>query len=177
MALVRYRTPLAAVTLPRLVNATTSMQAAAPAVEVTRLLHLLGIGAEVLQGIGAVLLATAGLSVFVALWHAVRERQGDLAMLRLLGAPPGRLAALVLLEAAWLALAASALGLALAHAGVHLLGSLLAARQSLPLTGATWAPGELWVPVAALVLACVAALIPAASAYRLDVARLLQNPR
>jgi putative ABC transport system permease protein len=177
LALVRYRTPLAAVTLPRLVNATTSMQAAAPAVEVTRLLHILGVGGDVLRGIGAVLLATAALSVFVALWHAVRERQGDLAMLRLLGAPPLRLAALVLLEALWLAALASLLGLAAAHVGVHLLGSLLAERQSLPLTGATWAPGELWVPIAALVIAGLAALIPAATAYRLDVARLLQNPR
>jgi predicted lysophospholipase L1 biosynthesis ABC-type transport system permease subunit len=57
----------------------------------------------------------AALSVFIALWNAVRERRADLAMLRMLGAPPGRVAGLVLCEALWLALLASALGLLLGH--------------------------------------------------------------
>ncbi|MBL0422677.1 ABC transporter permease [Ramlibacter sp. AW1] len=175
MALVRYRTPLAAVTLPRLVNASTSMQAAAPAIEVTRLLRLLGVGAEVLRGVGAVLLASAALSVFIALWHAVRERRADLAMLRLLGAGPARVAALVVCEAFWLAAIACALGLAVAHAGVALIGSQLAARQSLPLSGAVWLPQEGWVLLLAFAVALLAAAVPAISAYRLDVARLLER--
>ena len=37
VALVRYRTPMAAITLPRQINADTALQAAAPAIEVTRL--------------------------------------------------------------------------------------------------------------------------------------------
>src|SRR3990167_9195910 len=49
VALLRYRTPLAAVTLPRYINAGTALQAAAPAIEVTRLLRLLGVGADVLR--------------------------------------------------------------------------------------------------------------------------------
>lgn len=96
VALVRYRTPMAAITLPRQINADTAMQAAAPAIEVTRLLRLLGVGADVLRAFGGVLLAVAALSVFIALWNAVRERRADLAMLRMLGAPPGRVAGLVL---------------------------------------------------------------------------------
>eukprot|EP01034_Spumella_vulgaris_P037545 gene37545-46318_t len=65
-----------------------------------------------------VLLAVAALSVFIALWNAVRERRADLAMLRMLGAPPGRVAGLVLWEALWLAAMASVLGLLLGH-GTH----------------------------------------------------------
>ena len=52
----------------------------------TRLLRLLGVGADVLRAFGGVLLAVAALSVFIALWNAVRERRFDLAMLRMLGA-------------------------------------------------------------------------------------------
>ena len=85
--------------LPRQINADTSMQAAAPAIEVTRLLRLLGVGADVLRAFGGVLLGVAALSVFIALWNAVRERRTALAMLRMLGAPPGRVAGLVLCEA------------------------------------------------------------------------------
>jgi len=175
LALVRYRTPLAAVTFPRLVNSTTAMQAAAPAVEVSRLLRMLGVGSDVLRGIGAVLLLAAGLSVFIALWNAVRERRADLAMLRMLGAPPSRVAGLVLAEALWLALAASLLGLALGHGLTALVGSMLASRGSLPLHGAIWLPQELWIPVAAVAVAMLSALLPALGAYRVDVARLLNT--
>jgi putative ABC transport system permease protein len=173
MALVTYKSPLAAATFPRYVNAQTSMQAAAPAVEVTRLLRLLGVGTEVLRGLGAVLLLTAALSVFIALWNAVRERREDLAMLRMLGATPVKVSALLICEAFWLALLASALGLAAGHGLTALVGYLLQSQQSLPVTGWRWVPGEVWIPVAALGVAGVAALIPAISAYRVDVAQLL----
>lgn len=176
IALVRYRTPLAAVTFPRFVNSGTPMQAAAPAVEITRLLRMLGVGSDVLRGVGAMLLLTAGLSVFVALWTAVRERRADLAMLRMLGAPPRRVAGLLLMESLWLALLASALGLLAGHGLMALVGWLLAERQSLPLSGAVLLPEELWIPVLAAAVALLAALVPAVGAYRTDVARLL-NPR
>lgn len=175
VALVRYATPLAAVSLPRYVNTQTNMQAAAPAVEVTRLLRLLGVGREVLQGVAVVLLVTAALSVFIALWSAVRERRADLAMLRMLGASPGKVAALLLAEALWLALLASVLGLALGHALTAAAGAVLQARQSLPLSGAVWLPQEAWIPAAAVLTAGVAALVPALGAYRVDVAQLLQR--
>ncbi|TFZ00152.1 FtsX-like permease family protein [Ramlibacter humi] len=172
-ALVRYRTPLAAVSLPRQVNATTPMQAAAPALEVSRLLRMLGVGSEVLRGVGFVLLLTAGLSVFIALWNAVRERRADLATLRMLGAPPRRIAGLLLAEALWLALAASLLGLAVGHVLMGITGALLAERQSLPLTGALFLPQELWIPALAAAVALAAALVPAIGAYRTDAGELL----
>lgn len=175
MGLVRYRTPLAALSLPRYVNSETPMQAAAPAVELTRLLRMLGVGSEVLQGVGAVLLLTAALSVFIALWSAVRERRADLAMLRMLGASPAKLAALLLAEALWLAVLASLLGLGLGHLLAAATGAALAAQQSLPVSGALWLPQEAWVPAVALATAGAAALIPAISAYRVDVAQLLQR--
>lgn len=173
VALISYRTPLAAVSFPRWVNTHTEMQAAAPAIEVTRLLRLLGVGSEVLQGVGAVLLLTAALSVFIALWTAVRERQADLAMLRMLGAPPMRVAALLSAEALWLGVIASVLGLVVGHGLTGLIGSILEQRQSLPLTGWLWVPAEALVPLAALATAVVAALVPVLGAYRLDVTELL----
>ena len=176
VALVRYRTPVAAVSLPRAINANTSMQAAAPAIEVTRLLRLLGVGADVLRAFGGVLLAVAALSVFIALWNAVRERRFDLAMLRMLGAPPGRVAGLVLCEALWLAALACALGLLLGHGLAHALGWALQAQGLLPVTGAVWLPQEAGVPLLAGLVAALAALLPAMQAYRTDVADLLVQP-
>lgn len=175
VALLRYRSPLAAATFPRHVNTTTNMQAAAPALEITRLLRMVGVGADVLRGFAAVLLLTAALSVFIALWSAVRERREDLALLRMLGAPPRRLAALLLCEALWLAGLATVLGLLGGHLLTGLLGYLLAAEQSLPMTGWLWLAEELWVPALALTVAALAALLPALGAYRVDAAQLLNS--
>ena len=85
-------------------------QAASPALETARLMRMVGVGEEVLRGFGWVLMA-AGLSVGVALLHAVRAPPADLAMLRMLGAPPRRVALLVLAEALCLAVLGAVLGL------------------------------------------------------------------
>ena len=175
MALIRYKSPLAAVSFPRFVNTTTNMQAAAPAIEITRLLRMVGVGTDVLRGFGAVLLLTAGLSVFIALWNAVRERRADLAMLRMLGASPQKVAGLLVCEALWLAILASALGLMLGHLLTAAVGYLLQAEKSLPVTGWIWLVQEWAIPATAAVVAVLAALLPAIAAYRVDVQSLLKS--
>lgn len=175
LALIRYNTPLAAITFPRYVNTSTAMQAAAPAYELSRLLYLVGMGADVLRALAAALLAVAGLSVFMGLWQAVRERRADLALLRLLGAPPWRLALLLLAEALWLVSLATALGLGGAH------GLLAVLVWTTPPETAAWlvasgGSSHWWVvPVLALGVAVLASALPAWAAYRLDVGRLLQG--
>nr|WP_315489282.1 FtsX-like permease family protein [uncultured Rhodoferax sp.] len=175
MALVRYTTPLAAVSFPRFVNTSTEMQAAAPALEITRLLSMLGLGTDVLRAFAGVLLLTAGLSVFIALWSAVRERQGDLALLRMLGAPPTKVAALLLCEALWLGLLASALGLLLGQGFAAALGWFLKLDNSLLIGGIVWPPALAMVPALALAVSLAAAVVPALSAYRASVLDLLQS--
>jgi putative ABC transport system permease protein len=177
MALVRYATPLAAVSFPRQVNATTALQAASPALEVSRLLRLLGVGTDVLRAVAGVLLLAAMLSVFIALWTAVRERRADLAMLRMLGAPPARIAGVLLGQALWLALLASVAGVAAGWGLTALVGSVLEARGSLPLATLDLRSLPLaqlaWVPLLAAGAALLAALLPAWGAYRVDPAHLL----
>ncbi|MDB5931888.1 MAG: hypothetical protein JWR60_3595 [Polaromonas sp.] len=175
LALIRYRTPLAAVTFPRFINTTTEMQAAAPAVEITRLLGMLGVGLDVLRTLAGVLLLTAALSVFIALWSAVRERRADLALLRMLGAPPAKLAGLLLCEALWLALLATLLGV-LAGQGLSALLAWGLQLENSVLIGALVWPVELAsVPALALGVALASALLPAWEAYRVSVFELLQS--
>ena len=175
MALIRYKTPLAAMSFPRYVNTRTEMQAAAPALEITRLLSMLGIGTDVLRAFAAILLLTAGLSVFIALWNAVRERRGDLALLRMLGASPAKVAALLLAEALWLGVLAALLGLAGGQALTALIGWLLQLDNSLLIGGLVWPVELLLVPCLALAVALAAALLPALGAYRVSVLELLQT--
>ena len=175
MALVQYKTPMAAMTFPRFVNTTTEMQAASPALEITRLLNMLGLGTDVLRAFAGVLLLTAALSVFFALWTAVRERRADLALLRMLGAPPRKVAALLLSEALWLGLLAAALGLLLGQCFTVLLGWFLHLDTSLLVGGLVWPEELAVVPLLALAVSLGAALLPALGAYRVSVLELLQS--
>ncbi len=171
--LVRYATPLAAAMLPRAINAGTAMQAASPAYESARLLSLVGAGVETLRWFAIVLMASAALSLFVALTSALQERRYDLALLRTLGARPATLAALTLAEGVTLLLAGVILGLALGHGAAHALGLWLAEAGSWPLTGLTWVAGEAILVGAVLAAGTLTCLVPAVQAYFSDPASLL----
>jgi putative ABC transport system permease protein len=175
MALIQYNSPMAAVSFPRFVNTTTEMQAAAPAIEMTRLFKLLGVGADVLRGFAAVLLLIATISLLIALWNALRERQADWAMLRMLGAPPRRVASVLVWQALILTALGGVFGLLLGHLLTGLVGYLLSADKSIPITGWLWLPEQLWVLCATVLLALLAALLPVWQAYRLDVLKILQT--
>lgn len=175
LALIHYKTPMAAMSFPRYINTSTEMQAAAPALEITRLLNMLGLGTDVLRAFAGVLLLTAGLSVFIALWSAVRERSGDLALLRMLGAPPAKVAALLLSEALWLGLLAAVLGLLLGQGFTAGLAWLLRLDNSLLIGGMAWPHELVWVPCLALGVSLVSALLPTLAAYRVSVLSLLQS--
>jgi len=175
LALIQYKTPLAAVTFPRYINSSTEMQAASPALEITRLLSMVGVGTDVLRALAGVLLLTAGLSVFIALWSAVRERRADLALLRMLGAPPGKVAGLLLCEALWLALLATVLGVLAGQGLTALLGWALQLEKSVLIGAIAWPVELVSVPVLALGVAMASALLPAWEAYRVNVFELLQS--
>ena len=173
--LVRYKSPVAAVQLPLLVNQESALQAASPAFETARLLSLVGIGVDTLRGLGLLLIATAGLSVFIALSNAMQERRYDLAVMRTLGASRGQLFTQPLLEALLLAGAGALLGIALGHAVAEAVGHFLPEGRNMGLSGLSWLPQELYVLVLALLVGLVAALLPAIQAYRTDIAAVLAS--
>jgi putative ABC transport system permease protein len=173
MLLIQYSTPLAAVSLPRRINSETNMQAASPAYESARIMRMIGVGADVIRAFGGVVLATAALSLFVALYHALNERAYDIAVLRTLGARPSSIAAMMLIEALMLALAGGVLGLLLAHGLVAALVRIMSAPDSVRVSAWTFAAKELWLVVPALVAAILAALLPAWRAAHADVSATL----
>lgn len=173
--LLRYRSPLGAVQIPRMVNQESALQAASPAFETTRLLSLVGVGVDTLRGFGLLLIATAGLSVFIALSNAMQERRYDLAVMRMLGASQRQLFTQPLLEGLLLAGGGALLGLFLGHVVAEVLGRLLPEARDMGLSGLTWLPEELYVLAVALVVGLLAALLPALQAYRTDIAAVLAS--
>ncbi len=171
--LLQYASPLAAATLPRNVNSQSELQAASPANETARLFRIVGVGVEAMQAFALILIIAAGLSVFIALYTALEERRYDLAVMRTLGASPGRLFGLLITEGLVLAAAGALIGIALGHGLASALGAWLEAQQHYPVTGLQFLVEELWLAGIALAVGLLAAAIPAWRAYRTDVAGVL----
>lgn len=171
--LIQYASPIAAAILPRYINNNTDMQAASPAYETARLFSIIGVGVDVLRGFALVLVFSAGLSVFIALYNALNERRYDLAVMRTLGARPRTLLLLLLFEGLLLALIGGVLGILLGHVLAEVLGHALRMAQQVSVTGWTWVHSEWWVLALAAGVGVVAALIPAWRAYRTDIAGTL----
>lgn len=171
--LVQYRSTMAALMLPRLFGAQANLQTAVPAVEVSRLTALLGQGAAVMRGFGIGLLLLSTLGFFVALLSAVQGRRRELALLRALGAGPGRLVALVMVEALILGGCGALLGLALGRGAGVVAARAVAVRGGPALTLPPLGQTEIIVFATAIALTLLAALLPAIIAYRLRPAEAL----
>ena len=172
--LVSYRSPMGALMMPRYINAEPDLQAASPAVETAHLSSLLGTGAEVLRSFGVGLLALSGLGFFVALFSAVSERRRELALLRALGAGPGRLFALVTLEGLLLGAVGGVLGVAVGRAAAALAVHAAAGEGGPSIPSPPFGTGDLAVMLGAVALALVASLIPGIVAYRTRPASILR---
>lgn len=65
---------MAAIQLPRMINGRTTLQAASPTFEMSRLFELLGIGVVVMKGLALLIIFIAGLGIFIALYNSMKER-------------------------------------------------------------------------------------------------------
>lgn len=175
--LVSYASPLAAVQLPGFINRQTNLQAAVPAVEITRLLGLVGLGLDAVRALAVLLMLTAGLSIFVALYTALRQREGDMAMLRVIGASRASIFAQMTFEGVALAAAGALLGLALGHGVIGLAAANIRQLAELGLDASRFEAGELWILGGALAIGFAAALLPALRVFRADIAETLTNSR
>lgn len=173
--LIQYKSAIAAVTLPRIVNRQTEMQAASPGFEVKRLMALVGAGVDTLRGFGLMLIATAALGMFIALYNAMQERRYDLVIMRSLGATRRMLFAQMLFEGLMMGGAGTVAGIVLGHAFVEALGHLLPQAKSMGLTGVVWVFEEWYLFLLAAVVGIAATALPATQAYRTDIAVTLAS--
>ncbi len=161
--------------LPRMINAATALQSASPAYETARLLTVFGVGTDVIRGFALLLIAASAIGLFVALTQALDERRYDLAIMRALGAPRGKIVAVLLLESVMLAALGLALGLAVAHGVTAHVGVWLPAATPLETGAWTWRREEWGVVALALGAGIMATWIPAWRAYGLDVSATLAD--
>ena len=171
--LIQYRNPLAVIQLPRFINSNSNLQAASPAFETARLFSILGIGVEVMRGFAYVLITISGLSIFIALYNSLKERQYDLAIMRSMGASRGILFVSIILEGSFLTIIGSIVGLVIGHGVLWLFTILVVESQKAGVTANVFYTTEVYIVAGSFILGILCSVIPAVQAYRTDIHKVL----
>lgn len=171
--LVTYNSAYGAVRIPSLINRQTEMQAAVPATETARLLGLLGIGFDGIRLFAWLMALAGGLSIFVALLNAAQAREGDLALLRVMGARRAQVGSVIVAEALITAALGALFGLVLGHGAIALATAKFAQLGEMGIVPWHVFTGEFVIVGAVLCVGIVAALIPAWRVYNEDIAATL----
>jgi putative ABC transport system permease protein len=172
--LIQYHSPMAVVMFPRLVNQSTNMQAASPALETARLFSLIGVGVDTLQWFAVLIMLIAAISVFVSLFNSLKERKYDIAVMRVMGASRSKIFIIVILEGVLLSFVGALIGIAIGHGVLHLIGNLQESGQA-RLSGLIFSTKELYILAAGLLIGIIASILPAIQAYRSDIASILSK--
>jgi len=173
--LVTFRSPMGLVQLPRIVNERTNMQAAIPSYEVGRLFILMGVGIETLSGIAVAIMIVSGLSIFISLFSALKEREYEMALMRSYGATRWQLVRLVLQEGMLLSLAGLLLGLIVSRVGLWLVHQLVENSYYYSFSSWVWLNEEWWLFATALAIGLMAAVLPAVRVFNINISKTLAD--
>lgn len=170
--LLKYRNPLAALHLPRIINQGTGMQAASPAFESSRLQSLIGSGVEVLSAFAWLILLLSGFSIFISLLTGMRERQFDIAVMRVMGAVRLRIFSTIILEGLVISITGTFLGFLLGHLAL----SGLFFDEAISRNGISpfyFSQSELFIAFYSIFVGLLASFAPAIKAAHSDVHTIL----
>lgn len=170
-----YKTPVAALLVPRLVDATPTLSAASPSFEIARVMGYLRPLTWAATALGILLVAIAAAGAAAALMATMNARTRDLALLRALGAGPMSVALVAFAEAAMIALAALVAGLGLSALLLSVGAQILADRTGLTIEPGLDAVTFAYLAAGAFGTAIIAALFPALRAAHTSIEELLQS--
>lgn len=149
-------------------------QAVAPARVVTSLLEgIVGPMQIVLLVLTILIIVVAAISILVSIYNSMSERSHDIAVMRALGASRMSVLLIVLMESILLSLAGGLLGIFLGHALLALAAPYVEFHAGVRLAFLEFDPWEVAVIPSLVLLAALAGLLPAITAYRTDVAKSL----
>jgi len=172
--LIKFSSPAAIGVVPRLVNQSTSMQAASPALETARLFSLMGVGIDSLEILAYVIMIIAGLSVFISLYNALKDRKYDLAIMRTLGASKIKLFTMLIVEGLIITFIGGILGLVIGHIGLYFISTQTS--QSADFIQAFQIYSKEWlILITACLIGVIASIIPAVKAYNTTISTILGN--
>ena len=174
-ALVKFRSPMGLMTIPRNINSNTKMQAALPAIEINRLFELMGIGIDAINLLAFAIILISGISVFVTLYNSLKERKYEMALMLSMGAKRTKLFVMLLLEGLFLSLIGYVLGILLSRIGLYLTSRALESNMNYTLNQIVLQKEEIILLIGALLVGIFAAAIPSLGVYRINISKTLAN--
>lgn len=170
-----FKSPVAAMLVPRLIDANPALTAASPSFEIARLMSYLRPLTYAATAIGILLVAIAAVGAAAALMATMNARTKDLALLRSLGAGRLSLALVAFWEAAMIATGSLTVGFSLSWVILRVGGQVLTERTGLQLDAQIDVPTFGYLVGGVLLIALVAALFPAIRAASTPIEEVLQS--
>lgn len=173
--LVKFKSPVGFIQLPRKVNETTSLQAAVPALEISRLTSLLGFGVQTINTIAFIIIIVSGLSIFISLYNSLKKRRYELALMRVHGATKWQLVKLVLQEGMILSVLGAIFGLLISRITLFSMSLFVEHKYAVNSFQFNLISEEMWLIPIALVIGFIASLIPTIQTYNINIPKTLSN--
>ena len=161
--------------MARNINENTDLMAASPAIEMNRLYSMMGVGVNAMEKLVYVIGFVALLSIFISLYQAIRTRRYELAVLRAQGASAMGLFVSICLEGVFLALIGGVSGILVGRGAMSLMAGGLEETYKYAFKAWDWSVLDLYFVLTGLVLAILAATIPAVSAFKMNVHKVLSE--
>lgn len=152
------------------------LTAAIPGVALAELWRTVSVAETGLRAVSALVVLVGLVGMLLALYSALETRRREMAVLRAVGAGPGTIVTLLVLEAGLLGVAGGALGVALAYAMLAAARGLVERAFGLVLPLGAPGPGALAYLGAVVAGAALVGLVPAWQAYRTALADGLSAP-
>lgn len=175
--LISFRNPVGLITIPRIINEQTNMQAALPKFEIDRLFKLTGIGIEAISWIAYIILLISCLIIFVSLYKMVKDRAFDLALMRTYGASNFLIARIIALEGFVIVFISMILGFAISQIGLRLILQMLNSdlhqefNLSIPVMSVIYTA---LIIVSVVFLGILIAILPL---FKMNISKILKNEK
>ncbi len=155
-------------------RADPTLTVASPSDQIKNLFTIVGSIDQIFLAMAAVVMASSGIAIMLALYNSMEQRRRQIAVLRVLGCSRARIFGLVLTESAMLGLLGALAGLALALIAGRIVSAVMRQRLGLVVEPILPLDAAALVGTGALLLAALAGLTPAVMAYRTPVAKNLR---
>ena len=173
--LVKFKSPVGLIQLPRKVNETTSLQAAIPIFEINRLTNLLGFGIQTINFIALIIMLVSGLSIFISLYNSLKKRRYEIALMRVHGATKFQVIKLVLIEGVTLSFIGTLFGFIVSRLSLYIISILVNQTKMLSSFDYRLLNEEIWLFLISMIIGLLASLIPSILAYRINIPKTLSN--
>ena len=173
--LLKYKNKTSVFSFPRLINKNTSMQAASPNLEISKLFKLTGEAHKIINYLSIIIVTLSFAGILFTLLNNINERKYDLAILRTLGFTRERIFSIILIEGMTISILGSFIGLILG-------GIVYKCIEFFSLLGRNIVTGQLdfiyeiltiWFVI--LIVSFLTCLIPSIKVYKQNIRNTLLN--